>query len=173
MENEGKQSLSNLTQNVIELLKNSHGEELEISEIETRLKANKRRLYDVINVLCGVGLIERSGKSKLRWTNQISDSVNQSPPSALLAQESEIDQMTTFIDKALEELPYTEDFKQNAWLSAEDIALLDPQKTMSLFVLHGPPSMTIQVYDDDVNGGHHLICHAPEGKIQFTDVTLQ
>lgn len=172
-EQESKQSLASLTQSFIELLKASPGQPIEISTVETKLKANKRRLYDVINVLCGVGLIERCGKSQLLWTNHVTESYTPISKNVLLQEEKEIDEMTAIVDQALEALPNTEEFKQNAWLSPEDIELLDPQRTLSLFALHGPPSMTIQIFEDDEEeGNHRMVCQSADGKIQFFEISI-
>ena len=62
-----KQTLVHLTQGFVRILTEANGNDVELATVEKELRTTKRRLYDVTNVLAGVGLVERSGKSKVRW----------------------------------------------------------------------------------------------------------
>ena len=69
-EKETKQTLFTLTKSFIEVLKSSNGKMIELSTVEKKLGVNKRRLYDIANVLAGIGFIERSGKSLIKWVGK-------------------------------------------------------------------------------------------------------
>ena len=73
-----KQTLSNLTPRVLQLLAEARGADVDLAAAETQLGINKRRLYDIVNVLTGIGVIERSGKSKIRLSAQSTQSI--APP---------------------------------------------------------------------------------------------
>ena len=61
-------SLGELTRKFIQLIKDST-ENLcvDLNEAATRLGVQKRRIYDITNVLEGIGLIEKTIKNKIKW----------------------------------------------------------------------------------------------------------
>jgi transcription factor E2F3 len=75
-----RQTLVALTQSFMNILADANVSEVELASVEAELKTPKRRLYDVINVLSGVGLVERTGKSRVRMV-----SVDSSEPRLTLA----------------------------------------------------------------------------------------
>jgi len=167
---ESKSTLSNLTKDLVEYLQQCNGQEVELSQAEVDLNANKRRLYDVINVLSGIGLIERCGKSKIKWIKG-----KASEPSVVGVQqwnekEAKLDEMIQKIDFCLQELSNSDVFNKFGWLSHEDILRLSEDNDMKLFALKGPPSMTIQIEDDD-DSAHRMICESTDDQIYLTSIT--
>lgn len=85
-------TLGTLTQRFIELLYKSNFS-VNLNEVSTKLNIKKRRLYDITNVLEGVGLLQKTSKNVTRWngqyppilygssTNPSSFSIKQEPPS--------------------------------------------------------------------------------------------
>ena len=61
-----KNSLTNLTQRFLQVLSTSSQNEVDLVDMEAALNITKRRLYDITNVLFGAGIIEHSGKSKVK-----------------------------------------------------------------------------------------------------------
>ena len=49
------------------LLHESKNRSLDLNDGSVALHIQKRRIYDITNVLEGVGLIEKEGKNKIRW----------------------------------------------------------------------------------------------------------
>lgn len=41
--------------------------EVDLNDAAVELKVQKRRIYDITNVLEGIGLIEKTIKNKIRW----------------------------------------------------------------------------------------------------------
>jgi transcription factor E2F3 len=60
-------SLGELTRKFIELIKNSPDMSVDLNEAADQLKVQKRRIYDITNVLEGIGLIEKTIKNKIMW----------------------------------------------------------------------------------------------------------
>lgn len=61
-------SLSLLTRRFVSLLQNSRTGVLDLKEAVKILKVNqKRRIYDITNVLEGIGLIEKRSKNSIQW----------------------------------------------------------------------------------------------------------
>ncbi|XP_055918156.1 transcription factor E2F2 [Eupeodes corollae] len=66
-------SLVNLTKMFVHLLKNSDGQ-LDLKQAAKLLDVQKRRIYDITNVLEGIGLIEKTGHCCIvNWKGNIND----------------------------------------------------------------------------------------------------
>lgn len=61
-------SLGELTRKFIELVRSSEDKNrVDLNKASLSLKVQKRRIYDITNVLEGIGLIEKIEKNKIRW----------------------------------------------------------------------------------------------------------
>lgn len=60
-------SLGELTKKFIYLIQNSETQEVDLNDAAAVLEVQKRRIYDITNVLEGIGLIEKTIKNKIRW----------------------------------------------------------------------------------------------------------
>lgn len=63
-------SLGLLTRRFVQMLKESPDGTLDLNLSSTHLGVQKRRIYDITNVLEGIGLIEKKGKNNVRWSKQ-------------------------------------------------------------------------------------------------------
>jgi transcription factor E2F3 len=167
MADKSKQTLVKLTRDFVELLIARTGEEVDLKDAGDRLGAAKRRLYDVTNVLAGIGAIERCGKAKVKWIGT-SDSTEECEEMArLVAREQELDKLAGTIDEALGAKSQSDDFKKYAWVSEEDIMRLVDANATSLYALRGPPDLTIEVPEDDLPDKHRLICSSESGTVDL------
>ena len=60
-------SLGTLTKKFCDLLHASPDGVLDLNEAAETLQVQKRRIYDITNVLEGVGLISKASKNHIRW----------------------------------------------------------------------------------------------------------
>ncbi|KAJ3035938.1 Transcription factor e2fc [Rhizophlyctis rosea] len=60
-------SLGLLTTKFVEILRDAEGGVLDLNAAAAQLNVQKRRIYDITNVLEGVDLIEKSAKNYVRW----------------------------------------------------------------------------------------------------------
>ena len=60
-------SLGLLTRKFVDLLKNAPDGNLDLNEAAVQLNVQKRRIYDITNVLEGIGLIEKKSKNNIHW----------------------------------------------------------------------------------------------------------
>lgn len=61
-------SLGELTRKFIMLIRDSKDNlSVDLNEAAIKLNVQKRRIYDITNVLEGIGLIEKTIKNKIRW----------------------------------------------------------------------------------------------------------
>jgi hypothetical protein len=56
-----------LTRKFVSLLKESPEGILDLNFAAKELEVQKRRIYDITNVLEGIGLIEKNSKNNVRW----------------------------------------------------------------------------------------------------------
>ena len=67
-DNNGKSNtLGDLTQTFVQLIQSAADQRIEIDEASRRLNIQKRRIYDITNVLEGIGYIEKIGKNQMKW----------------------------------------------------------------------------------------------------------
>lgn len=62
--------LVTLTLRFISLLKRAPDQTLDLNEAVERLEVQKRRIYDITNVLEGINLIKKGGKNHIKWNSQ-------------------------------------------------------------------------------------------------------
>jgi transcription factor E2F3 len=60
-------SLGKLTHKFVNLLKEHPDGVLDLNFAATTLNVQKRRIYDITNVLEGIGLIEKTSKNNIKW----------------------------------------------------------------------------------------------------------
>ena len=56
-----------MTKKFIALIQESENKSVDLNDAAKRLEVQKRRIYDITNVLEGIGLIEKTIKNKIRW----------------------------------------------------------------------------------------------------------
>ncbi|KAI8880482.1 hypothetical protein K501DRAFT_254942 [Backusella circina FSU 941] len=66
-------SLGLLTKKFIALLRSSAHGDLDLNRAASQLKVQKRRIYDITNVLEGIRLIEKNSKNHVRWIGNSAD----------------------------------------------------------------------------------------------------
>ena len=59
--------LVELTKKFIQLIKDAPEQCVDLNEAVDKLAVQKRRIYDITNVLEGIGLISKYKKNKIRW----------------------------------------------------------------------------------------------------------
>jgi transcription factor E2F3 len=65
--------LVTLTHKFILMLKQAPAQTLELNQAVRSLKVQKRRIYDITNVLEGIGLVRKSGKNHVKWIGDSAD----------------------------------------------------------------------------------------------------
>ena len=68
-------SLGELTQNFIVLIRETKDHIVDLNDAAVQLRVQKRRIYDITNVLEGIGLIEKTIKNKIKWVGADIDSL--------------------------------------------------------------------------------------------------
>lgn len=66
-------SLSVLTKKFIDLIKNSENMTIDLNVAVDLLKVQKRRIYDITNVLEGISYVEKIQKNTIKWIGGTED----------------------------------------------------------------------------------------------------
>lgn len=154
-------SLGLLTKKFLNLLKGAPGGIVDLNNAAETLEVQKRRIYDITNVLEGIGLIEKKLKNNIRWKGiddsrpgEVSDdmSILQADIEALTLQEQNLDERINEMRDRLREL--TEDENNQKWLyvTDDDIKSLPCFQNQTLIAIKAPHGTTLEVPDpDEVN----------------------
>lgn len=67
-------TLTHLTKRFVKLLNSSSERVINLNEASSRLSVAKRRIYDITNVLEGIGLLQKTSKNVTRWIDCPTDS---------------------------------------------------------------------------------------------------
>lgn len=60
-------SLRLLTRRFLELMLEAPGCSVDVGHVATKLKTQRRRIYNVTNALYGISVIEKESTSRVRW----------------------------------------------------------------------------------------------------------
>ncbi|EIJ88433.1 transcription factor E2F3 [Nematocida parisii] len=145
-------SLGVLAKRFLRLLKDSPEYELDLNYAASALETHKRRLYDITNVLEGVGYIKKKLKNSIQY---IKDKENNKCISCggislttgreteevkeLLRIEREIDEQLNQVNTELQILANHEENINRAYVTYTDLKELDNSVESSLFAIKTPP----------------------------------
>jgi len=72
-------SLGLLTKKFVHILRGSPGNSLDLNRASQELGVQKRRIYDITNVLEGIGLLHKRGKNNVTWNNDPEVDLSRAP----------------------------------------------------------------------------------------------
>ncbi|XP_038986661.1 transcription factor E2FB-like [Phoenix dactylifera] len=154
-------SLGLLTKKFINLLKHAQDGILDLNKAAETLEVQKRRIYDITNVLEGIGLIEKKLKNRIRWKGlddsrpgELDDDVSslQAEVQNLTLQERSVEDHINEMREKLRVL--TEDENNQKWLyvTEADIKGLPCFQNDTLIAIKAPYGTTLEVPDPDEAG---------------------
>ena len=83
-------SLGLLTKKFVHILRSSPGNTLDLNRAANELNVQKRRIYDITNVLEGIGLIVKEGKNNVAWNNDPANTLSRAPDLESIVDREEI-----------------------------------------------------------------------------------
>lgn len=151
-------SLGLLTKKFIALIKSAEDGILDLNQAAVTLEVQKRRIYDITNVLEGIGLMEKKLKNRIQWKGLdvsrpggTDDSVTnlQADVENLLIEERRLDEQIRGMQERLREM--SEEEKNQKWLfvTEEDIKCLPCFQNETLIAIKAPHGTTLEVPDPD------------------------
>jgi len=154
-------SLSVLTRKFLQLIRGSPNHTVDLNEAVKVLNVQKRRIYDITNVLEGIGFIQKVLKNKIKWVGS-TDSMSSDDDIATLAEElegliiegKEIDRWTTTLQDMLADLAKDETNNQFSYVSFDDIKSVNSQKDndQPFLVVRAPKGTLLEVPTAEPDG---------------------
>ena len=196
----GKQenSLSLLTQNFLGYIKKKGRVKISINDLVNDLKVKKRRIYDITNVLQGIGYLDKMGKNNFLWIKN-NDSDEHTPPCSGSSKKDiisenyisnysqlkkEFDELKSknkelddFLNKYREEfklISQKNEFQIYGYITHNDIVELSKNEKVHYMLIKAPKGTLINVIDDEESrkAYNKIKIQMENGKIQKDDKLL-
>nr|XP_033810366.1 transcription factor E2F2-like [Geotrypetes seraphini] len=149
-------SLGLLTKKFIHLLSESEDGVLDLNHAAEVLEVQKRRIYDITNVLEGIQLIRKKSKNNIQWmgTEIFHDSTALSKKQTLQAEladlsrkESALEKQIQSCTKQLKALTDDENNQRLAYVTYQDIHSISNFKEQTVIAIKAPPETHLEVPD--------------------------
>ncbi|XP_018476917.1 transcription factor E2FB-like isoform X2 [Raphanus sativus] len=156
-------SLGLLTKKFINLIKQAEDGILDLNKAADTLEVQKRRIYDITNVLEGIGLIEKTLKNRIQWKGldvskpgeTLENIANlQDEIQNLTAEEAKLDDRIRESQERLTSLSEDENNKRLLFVTEDDIKNLPCFQNKTLIAVKAPHGTTLEVPDPDEAGGY-------------------
>ncbi|KAK3023782.1 hypothetical protein RJ639_043398 [Escallonia herrerae] len=159
--NDGTRQLSNaglLTKKFLRLILDAKDGTLDLNKAADVLEVQKRRIYDITNVLEGIGLIEKSTKNHIRWKgfkmlgqtdldNRVSGL--KAEVESLYAEECRLDDCIREKQELLRDIEFDSNCQKCLFLLADDITSLPRFKNKIVIAIKAPRASSIEVPDPE------------------------
>ncbi|XP_027869356.1 transcription factor E2F3 [Xiphophorus couchianus] len=158
-------SLGLLTKKFVDLLAQSTDGVLDLNLAAETLQVQKRRLYDITNVLEGIHLIKKKSKNNIQWMGcsllEVEGALSQrqsltAEVSALGEEEQRLEkliQRCSLDIKQMSELPGNQKY---AYITYQDIKQLGSLRDQTVIVVKAPTDTKLEVPDPDESLSIHL-----------------
>jgi transcription factor E2F3 len=185
-------SLGELTKNFVNYIKTSGRKTININDLVHELKVKKRRIYDITNVLEGIGYIQKHAKNEISWikndvflpqiktSNRISTISSeiktlQETLKNLENEEIEIDQNIEIIKNKFNFISQQEEFNKFGYITFNDLNDLSSNEKFDLLAIKAPKGTLVDIIDPNEakNSYNKLKNDMENGKINFDDNLLE
>ncbi|KAE9620620.1 hypothetical protein Lal_00019020 [Lupinus albus] len=149
-------SLGTLTRKFINLIKQAEDGILDLNNAADTLEVQKRRIYDITNVLEGIGLIEKKLKNRIQWKGldvsrpgeaEECFSSLQTEVENLTMEEHRLDEQIREMQERLQELSEDKHNEKLLFVTEEDIKNLPCFHNETLIAIKAPQGTTLEVPD--------------------------
>lgn len=137
------------------------------------LGVGKRRIYDITNVLEGLGMISKWSVNSVKWIGRSVDEILSSeqcenqPEEALKRvneEEQRLDEEIEYLNREIAELSQDQKNLDNAYVTYEDLQNLKTFKNKLVFALKAPSDTTME-YPRYQKGAYRMRVMAEKGQI--------
>ncbi|XP_037237592.1 transcription factor E2F2 isoform X4 [Falco biarmicus] len=149
-------SLGLLTKKFIRLLSESSDGVVDLNRAAEVLEVQKRRIYDITNVLEGIQLIRKKSKNNIQWmgTGIFEDTVVTAKQQALRGELAELARMERTLDQLLQDcalqlrqLADSEANQRLAYVTYQDLHTISNFKEQTVIAMKAPPETQLEVPD--------------------------
>lgn len=155
-------SLGLLTKKFISLIQEAKDGTLDLNRTADVLEVQKRRIYDITNVLEGIGLIEKTSKNHISWKGfdmsgpqKMDNEVTRlkAEVERLYAEECRLDDCIREKLELLRAIAGDENCQKHLFLTEEDITTLPCFQNQTLIAIKAPQASSVEVPDPDEDIG--------------------
>lgn len=129
----------------MDLLKESPDGVVDLNIASDKLRVQKRRIYDITNVLEGIGLLEKKSKNNIQWKGVQDEYTSNSRET----ERQFLEQKENSLDKIVKQLQsnFTEMFTtaRCGYITKQDLTSIDLFKNQSVIVIKAPPDAKLVV----------------------------
>ncbi|EEF52708.1 transcription factor E2FC [Ricinus communis] len=170
-------SLGLLTKKFVKLIQEAKDGTLDLNRTADVLEVQKRRIYDITNVLEGIELIEKTSKNHIRWkgyddcgSKELEDHVTElkTEVESLHAEDHRLDESIREKQELLRALEEDENKKRYLFMTEEDITSLACYQNRTLLAIKAPQASYLEVPDPDEDIGspqYKMIVRSTTGPI--------
>lgn len=141
-------SLGLLTKKFVSLFHSSMSGTVDLNKASETLQVQKRRIYDITNVLEGIGLVEKKSKNMVHWCGaQYHDLTAEHADlhTDLADLEAKENQLDDLIKNAELQLKLLNEDKRNAYVTYQDLRSVPRFKNQTVMAIKAPPEAKLQV----------------------------
>ena len=185
-------SLGQLTKNFINYIKRTGKKSININDLVNELEVKKRRIYDITNVLQGIGYLQKSGKNEIVWTKSI-ENKNKSKKK-LISQNrgnsknnkqktniKKLEQEKAKLDEDIKEfknefnsLAKKSDFQKYGYVTMDDFKELSINNKVNLFIIKANKGTVLNILDkNDIKVAYNNVKNSMEnGEMKPNELLL-
>ncbi|XP_065174968.1 transcription factor E2F3-like isoform X1 [Sycon ciliatum] len=143
-------SLGLLTERFVNLLHKAEGGVVDLNEAAAALKVQKRRIYDITNVLEGINLIQKKSKNNVHWSRGSFDTTEVSVGRAhalhqevshLLEEEQRLDGLLETAHSVYKHMQNTE---RKGYVVNNDLRAIEALRDQTLIMIKAPTNLILQ-----------------------------
>ncbi|KAM4568231.1 transcription factor E2F3-like [Fundulus diaphanus] len=158
-------SLGLLTKKFVDLLAQSSDGVLDLNLAAETLQVQKRRLYDITNVLEGIHLIKKKSKNNIQWMGcsllEVEGALSQrqsltAEVSALGEEEQRLEQLIQRCSQDIRHMTELPGNQKYAYITYQDIKQLASLRDQTVIVVKAPTDTKLEVPDPDESLSIHL-----------------
>mmetsp|Transcript_15851 Transcript_15851/g.40564 ORF Transcript_15851/g.40564 Transcript_15851/m.40564 type:complete len:320 (-) Transcript_15851:8-967(-) len=145
-------SLGLLTERFFALIRDAENGVLDLNSAADELGVQKRRIYDITNVLEGIGLIEKQSKNHIQWKSTPSSAEGQAleaEVSGLQGEIRDLDERLDAVQNSLQRLASDFATSSDAFLTQDDIRSIPAYQGEQLLFVKAPAGTRLEVPDPD------------------------
>ncbi|XP_076350069.1 transcription factor E2F3-like [Tachypleus tridentatus] len=145
-------SLGLLTKRFVGLLTEAHNGVVDLNKASSLLDVQKRRIYDITNVLEGIGLIEKKSKNNIQWRGDHStvsgaQAKLERDLDLLDAKENQLDELIQCAKLELKMVTEGEENKRFAYVTYRDLRSTPSLADQTVVAIKAPPETRLEVPD--------------------------
>uniref|UniRef100_A0A2C9JGX0 E2F/DP family winged-helix DNA-binding domain-containing protein n=1 Tax=Biomphalaria glabrata TaxID=6526 RepID=A0A2C9JGX0_BIOGL len=163
-------SLGLLTKKFVGLLRNAPDGVVDLNKASEILEVQKRRIYDITNVLEGINLIQKKSKNNIQWRGAANTFTTTGEPSIpqvtqistasvdlhsamaeLRTKENVLDKLIANTTRALRNMTEDSENARLAYVTYQDIRSLNSLREQTVIAIKAPPETRLEVPDPENN----------------------